>query len=612
MGKHGQSAEGFTHSSRLSLILSLAILFIVGVCGFLINNWLDRYLHDRSIVELKRVNQQVVDMVDAYAQILENSTTLLGKDFASRFPNPVRNENRRVTSGGEQLPELRSNGLVLNNQDQAVDEFSNATAATATIFVRDKDDFFRITTSVKQENGQRALGTALGHHHPAYTALMEGHSYTGQATLFGHRFMTSYQPLRDASGTIVAAAYVGIDFTESLKVLKDRMLAVKIGETGYIFAIDAQEHPGQAVVHPNKDETSAPEFLGQKERGFILDMLAQGSGVIHYRWANPSLGEAAPRDKIVVFRRYEPWGWIVAASAYEEEIHSGLHTLHSQLLGFGLLITISLLVATLIVTRQFHVNEKNLRQATRAAEAASRAKSDFLATISHEIRTPLNGVFGMSQLLLCSNLDKDQQEYAQQIKNNGEALLKIINDILDFSKIEVGSLSLEETSFDPSYLISSIYEVLAVSANEKGLELILDIQQDLPPLLLGDEGRLRQVLFNLVGNAIKFTVKGRILLSITCPQEGRDQCRLNVEIVDTGIGIPADKIEAMFAPFTQADTSTTRGYGGTGLGLPIAKRLLELMGGTLGAVSVLGEGSTFYFSVPCRIPEDSKAADSQQ
>ncbi|HTH39784.1 MAG TPA: Cache 3/Cache 2 fusion domain-containing protein [Rhodocyclaceae bacterium] len=599
----GSSTPPLSRASRLSIVLGLAILFIVGVCGLLISHWLDRYLQERSIIELKRVDQQVVDMVDAYAKVLENSARLLGEDFASRFPTPVRDTNHRLTSGHQNLPTLRSTQGILNNRADVVDTFTDTTGATATVFVRDEEGFFRITTSVRQQNGERALGTALGSDHPAYALLLAGHAYTGQVTLFGRRFMTHYKPLFDASGTVVGAAYIGVDFTDSLQALSERMLAIRVGETGYVYALDAVEQPGRAIVHPARDEMNAPDSHLQGERNFIQEMLAKKSGIIRYPWANGRLGESEPRDKVVVYTTYAPWGWIVAASAYADEIHSGLRALHLQLLGFALLITASLLVTAWLITRQFEANEQTLIHARQDAEAASRAKSNFLATISHEIRTPLNGVLGMSQLLMVSGLDQHQQGYAQLIKDNGEALLKIINDILDFSKIEADRLELEQRTFLLPYLITSVAEVIAVLAREKQLTFTEELAPDLPQHIVGDEARLRQVLFNLLGNAVKFTASGIVTLKVDAPQLAAGQV-LRVSIIDTGTGIAPEKIRDMFSPFTQADSSITRSFGGTGLGLTIAKRLVELMGGQIGAESIPGRGSTFHFTIPCHVADE--------
>lgn len=312
-----------------------------------------------------------------------------------------------------------------------------------------------------------------------------------------------------------------------------------------------------------------------------------------------------------VFWMLPDWG-VVLESKIAPEDHAG----QSMANRISAILALSGLATAFLASQ--HSAEQKLRQALvllsveveerkeaeEKARAASKAKSDFLANMSHEIRTPMNGVLGMITLLLRSELSDGQREQARTVKQSAEALLTIINDILDYSKIEAGFVSIEAEPFDVRQCIEEVASLVRPTAEEKGLTIQCALptpSKDQGTSVVGDQGRIRQILMNLVGNAIKFTEKGSITIKLSWESKDDAEVTLRFEVVDQGIGIAPDKLDAVFGKFTQADESTTRNYGGTGLGLAISKQLVERMGGSIGVESSPGEGSNFWFQVTMAI-----------
>ena len=429
-----------------------------------------------------------------------------------------------------------------------------------------------------------------------------GYEFHADTWLFSNSIGTNRMaPNAAACFVLISVAIATIDRVTARGFWPAQVLAIVVGTVslvtlfGYSFGAMQMYRVGtftpMALMTAISFGVLAFGFLhARPERGLTAIVLSSGAGGVLARRLLPSV--------IIV-----PW------------ILGGLR-LQGQRLGYydtefgtALLAAVTVLLFVIVVSwisaalnrsdlAQQHV-EKELRKAMEKADEANKAKSEFLANMSHEIRTPMNGIIGMTELALTTSLNSDQKEYLATIKDSGDALLTVINDILDFSKVEAGKLELDEVDFNLPKKMSTTMRVLAGRAQEKGLELIVQVYPDVPKWVSGDPDRLRQIVMNLVGNAIKFTSHGEVTLTIhteSAFDDDRKKCLLHFTVGDTGIGIPPEKQQTIFDAFSQADSSTTRKFGGSGLGLTISSRLANLMGGRIWVESVMGEGSKFHFT----------------
>jgi len=402
-------------------------------------------LEDRATQNMQNELKGVVDTVELFNRTVSSEAVSFGSIFASQFGGAFEADPaKRVDIGGKQVPSLTHEGKVLNLDFSAPDRFSAQTGGNATIFVADGEDFVRVTTSVKKENGDRAVGTLLDHASPAYAALKDGKVYVGLAKLFGKQFITQYEPVKDSAGKVVGALYVGVDITKDVAALKDRIRAIKIGDTGYFYVLNAApgKANGELLVHPTREGENILASRASDGREFVKEILEKKSGLINYDWKNP--GETTAREKVVAFTWFKDWNWVVAGGTYRDEITQEASRLRNQYIGFGL---VALLVFAAILYA--FVRATITRPLASARDAALRiADGDLTVNIASgrtdEIGLLLDSMNGISRKL--SAVVGQVRTGAEQIASASNEISTGNLDLCARTEQQAGSLATTSSS----------------------------------------------------------------------------------------------------------------------------------------------------------------------
>ena len=365
---------------KLNTVLLLVTTVLFGLMTLVLSTYVARVLKEDSMANLHRITRMNIDMMDSYGKSLKTNVGTLGAVFGAGFGEPFAlDESTTVKVGTQPTPTLRHGGRPLNLDFSSVDRFMETTGAIATVFVRRGDDLVRITTSLKNQKGERAIGTLLDHAHPAYEKVMDGQEYVGKANLFGRDYMTKYLPIKDSGKKVIGVLFVGFDFTDGLKALKDKIRPAKVGLTGYVYVLDAAEgdQRGTLVIHPEKEGAN---LLGAKDangKEFIKEILAAKSGTIDYPWQSQS--DPAPREKIAVFDHYPEWNWIVVTGSYLDEF-----TALSRNIRMGLIGAVALTIAIMMILTFLSIRRWVTRPISSALAAADQLSQGNLA-ISVEV-----------------------------------------------------------------------------------------------------------------------------------------------------------------------------------------------------------------------------------
>jgi methyl-accepting chemotaxis protein len=432
----------FSLGVRLSLLQAVLIVVVMALFTQSFVMYIAKRLEKRTEQNLSQQITLLNNLMSSYHVALAANAGNLNAVFCTYFPGTFAvDPSKTVTIGDKQTPTLTNGSIIINLNSEIVDRFTSMTKAVGTVFVRSGDDFIRISTSLKKEDGSRAIGTTLDKAHPAYQGLLKGEEFTGKATLFSKDFMTKYLPVKDDGGKVIAVLFIGMDFTDGLKVMKEKIRSLKIGKTGYYYALDAKEgkDAGKLLVHPAKEGSIILDAKDAKGREFIKEILKQKEGVIRYPWLNQELNETVPREKMVAFQLFKEWNWVIAGGTYLDELNDEANAIRSAMIGATLLV-VAILVLTFMVIIKLWIT-KPLQEAVTETELL--ASGDFRNISGSDVEYQQKSVDEIVQL-------------SQGIKRMAYSLKELL--------IKIGAASHEVSS--AAQVVHSIAERIAAGAGE--------------------------------------------------------------------------------------------------------------------------------------------------
>jgi signal transduction histidine kinase/CheY-like chemotaxis protein len=576
-----------THSLRFKIALWFLIVAVaVGLAGVAGFHRLSNYIRAEAENQMAAKLDHVLDVLEStntiYSELVTSSMHVM-KMLASQQGAP------RISGvDARGCPALLFGDSPVNGNEELVDQVSETMGGTATFFVRKGDDFVRVSTNVLEADGTRAIGTVLDRGGKPFSALSEGRAFSGIAEILGKPYITSYELIRDASGAVIGAFYVGYAL-ETLNTIRDAIEDRGLLDRGFFVLLDNRDRVVFRTTKISGEESAKAIAFGTRKTG--------GAGS---QW-------------LVNVSAFEPWDYTVIAALYLPDVNRITWQFIRQVYGIGsVIILLVLLVSFWLASRLSGALESaeaaraEALAARDAAESANRTKSAFLANMSHELRTPMNAIIGYSEMLIEEAEDLKLDGFApdlNKIRSAGRHLLSLINDILDLSKIEAGKMTLFLEEFELSAMVREVVATIQPLIEKNGNALEVSVAPDCGRMR-ADLTKVRQTLFNLLSNAAKFTENGTIQLAVS---RSPDLQRVLFDVTDSGIGMTDAQLGRLFQAFTQADDSTTRKYGGTGLGLVISRKFCQMMGGDITVRSTHGKGTTFRVDLPATVSEPEPA-----